>query len=317
MKHLIYLSSAALALLLTACGNKDIVTLPSDTVGLRITSEIQAGISADRITVIPNDVAPWLSQILLLSGGDLYRTSAGGGKAQNVNGGDLKDMVGLMRKGEAGTALTLNQAGNLTALIEKDDEGRLARMNVSAKAESYDGFCQSSKAPSTKVIAFSKKTLFTLEIDYDGDDLMTVTQVGRENLPKQITSCFIAGESVFALADGQLYANGVERGPLPSKTHGLTGISRETDPTLLYVQDSNILTSLRAATPNTRRSVLIQDGLSVMGTASIKSVFATEDSLGTTFSEGAVIAQDATSGRLILVSLPFARSTLSKQTITR
>lgn len=317
MKHLFSLTTAALALTLTACGSKDVIVLPADTVGLRITSEVPAGLKADRISVMPNDVAPWLSQILLLSDGKLYRTSATGGKAQGVNGGNLKDMIGLMRKGDAGTILTLTRDGKLTAMIEKDDEGRLARMNVSAKAESYDGFCQGQKAPTTTVTAFTRKALVTLKIDYEGSDLMTVTETARVSLSKPITSCFVSGDTVYAMAGGQLNVNGVDTGSIPGKTRGLSGISSAAAPAILYVEDANMLASLRSAKPSTRRKVVIQDGLSVPGTQNISSIYTTADSLGGTFSGGAVIAQDANAERLILVSLPFAKKTLSKQTVTR
>ena len=47
-----------------------------------------------------------------------------------------------------------------------------------------------------------------------------------------------------------------------------------------------------------------------MGTEDVSSVFVTADSLGGTFSDGAVIAQDAKTERLILVSRSFARRAL-------
>jgi len=159
------------ALILTACGSKDVEVLPADTVALRITSEVPAGVKAQRISVIPNDVAPWLSQILLLADGQLYRTTAN---------------------------------GKLTAMIEKDDEGRLARMNVSSKADSYGGFCQTDAAPSDTVTAYSSKSLITLQISYEGNELMTVEEMDRASLPKAITACFVSGDTVHALAAGQL-----------------------------------------------------------------------------------------------------------------
>jgi len=60
------------------------------------------------------------------------------------------------------------------------------------------------------------------------------------------------------------------------------------------------------------RKVIIEDGLSVTGTQEISNVFTTADNLGGTFSEGAVIAQDAKTNRLILIARPFAQRTLSE-----
>ena len=312
MKKILCLSVGAAALLLTSCGKKEVVVLPADTVGLRITSEVPSALKAQRISVIPNDVAPWLSHILLLSDGNLYRTTANGGKAQAVNGGRLKDIAGLMRKGEAGTVLTLTTDGKLTAMIEKDDEGRLARMNVSSKAESYDGFCQNAEAPTDTVTAFTGRTLITLNIGYEGDDLMTVTETGRSNMSKAITSCFLSGETVYAVANDQLFAGGKEAGNIPKGVSALSGIAGKTAPTLLYVQGNTTLLSSREANPKTQRKVIIQDGLRVIGSSEASNVFVTSNSLGSTFSEGAVIVQDATSERLIMVTLPMARKELNK-----
>lgn len=311
MKQILCLSVAVFAL--SACGKKDVETLPADTVGLRITSEVAAGVKAGRISVIPNDVAPWLSQILLLADGQLYRTFANGGKVQAVNGGTLKDMIGLSRIGAAGTALTLTKEGELSALIEKDDEGRLARMNTSAKASSYDGFCQTVGAPSDTVWAFEGKSIITLNISYQGDNVMTIEETDRSSIPKSITSCFVSGETKFALADGKLFSDRKEAGKLPGKITELAGIYSQQAPTLLYVGDDSTLYTLRGAKTDMKKKVVIQDGLSVMGTENISTILSTSDNIGGTFSGGALIAQDANSDRIVIIALPIAERALSKQ----
>ena len=313
MKHMNYLTISVLALTLTACGGKKETALPAATVDLRITAEVPAGVKADRITVIPNDVAPWVSQILLLSGQSLYRTSAGGGKAQSVSVSNLMDILGLMRAGAAGTALGLTQDGKLTALIEKDDDGRLARMNVSSDTANYDGFCNNAKAPLDAVIAFSGKDLITLRISYEGNDVMSVSETTRLSLPKDISSCYASGDQIYAIAGGGLFSNEQALGSVPEGAQNLTAIAGVSAPTLLYTDNSGTLSTLRAAQPDTRRKIAIKDGLSVIGTEHMSAVFATADSLGGTFSEGAIIAQDSKSERLILVALPFAERTLAKQ----
>ncbi len=306
MKQLLPLV-AALTLTLTACGKKDVEVLPAGTVGLRITSDVPIGVTADRISVMPNDVAPWLSQILILADGQLYRTSTNGSQAERVNGGSLKDMAGLMRKGEPGTVLTLTTDGKLTALIEKDDEGRLARMNVSSKAESYDSFCQNDKAPTDTVMAISGKNLVSLNISYEGNELMSVKETGRTSLPKTISTCYVAGETAYAVAGSQLYVEGQAKSKISGDVRHLSGIAGESTSKLLYIEGLN---TLKTPTPNEWRKVIIQDGLSVMGTENISSIFVTADSLGGTFSDGAVIAQDAKTERLILISRPFAYGAL-------
>ena len=306
------LTTLALALCLSACNGSQQAETPSNVTGLRITAEVATDVKAERISVLPNDIAPWLSQILLLSDGQLYRTSAGGGKAQAVNAGDVKDMIGLMRKGKAGTALTLTKAGKISALIEKDDEGRLARMNVSTKAESYDGFCQNLTAPNKQVIAYSGKDIITLDVSYESDQVVTIAETKRDTLPKRISSCHVSGENVFVIANGQLVSNGAEISPIASDAHNLTSIASTTSPTFLFNQNGNTLSTLRTAQADSLRKVIIEDGLSVTGTQEISNVFTTADNLGGTFSEGAVIAQDAKTNRLILIARPFAQRTLSE-----
>jgi hypothetical protein len=311
MKNLQKLAPAALAICLAACGGEPPEALPKGTVGLRITSEVPSKVKADRISVIPNDVAPWISQILLLADGQLYRTTANGGQAQAVNGGTLKDMVGLMRKGEAGTVLTLTREGKLSAMIEKDDEGRLARMNVSAKSENYDGFCQGYTAPSDTVYAYSGKTLVTLGISYESDSLMRVERLETQNSPKPITSCLMAENLSLIVSGGELYVNGASAGRVGDTVSGLGALSVKSTPTLVYV-DGDTLIGARQANPDLKSKVVIEDGLSVMGTKNISHTFTTGDSLGGTFNEGAVILQDSSSDRLILVARPFAQQALSK-----
>ena len=311
MKNLHKLAPAALALILSACGGEPTEALPEGTVGLRITSEIPTKVKADRISVIPNDVAPWVSQILLLSDGQLYRTTANGGQAQAVNGGTLKDMIGLMRKGEAGTVLTLTREGKLSAMIEKDDEGRLARLNVSAKSENYDGFCQGFTAPLDTVHAYSGKTLVTLKVSYDGDSLMRVERAKTRTSPKPISACFMADNLGLIISGGELYVNGAAAGRVSETAIGLSALSLKATPTLVYA-DGNMLIGTRQANPNLKSKVVIEDGLSVEGTKNVSFAFVTADSLGGTFNEGAVILQDAGSERLILVARPFAQQSLSK-----
>ena len=165
-------------------------------------------------------------------------------------------------------------------------------------------------------MAFSGKSLINLAISYEGNELMTVTAGERTSLPKAVTSCVISGEKTYAVAAGQLY-DAAAKGAVTAKAGSLSAIDGESAPTVLYVDGGNMLSTLRAANPKTRRNVVIQDGLSTPGTDSIKSVYVAADSLGGTFSGGAVIAQDAKSNRLVLISLPFASKTLSKQTVKK
>lgn len=299
------------AITLSACGGSKAPPLPDGTVGVRITSAVETGVTAERITVIPNDVAPWVSQILVLADGQIYRTSATGGKAQNVNAGSVKDIIGLMRKGQAGTALTLTQEGQLTGLIEKDDEGRLARMNVSAKANRFDGFCQSLKAPIQTLSAFAGKDLVTLEISYDGDEVMRVTETARRSLGKPITACLSRDEDVLIAAGGQLYAGSTALSTVGNAIH-FAALGKSSAPTLLVKKAGQAVETFKFSSPNKTHTVLVEDGMSISGSDSLGAVFATADSLGGTFNDGALIIQDEKTKRLILINKTFAENSLRR-----
>lgn len=319
MKHYTPFANAARSLLiplfgavvLSSCGKAEAPPLPEGTVGVRITSAVETGITAERLTVIPNDVAPWVSQILILSKGQVYRTTATGGKAQSVNAGTVKDMIGLMRKGEAGTALTLTQDGQLSGLIEKDDEGRLARINVSAKATTFDGFCQSTQAPTQTVSAFSGKDLVALKISYDGNEVIRVTETARQSFSKPITACLSRDEDVIVAAGGQLYADGTAIASVGNTTR-LAAIGKNSAPTMLLSKAGQAVETLQFSTPHKTRAVLIEDGMSIAGSDSLGAVFATKDSLGGTFNNGALIIQDAKTERLMLINAAFAERTLKR-----
>ncbi len=314
MKHLILpaIISLSLALSLAACGKKDATApLPEGTIGLRVTAAIDTGVNASRITVIPNDVAPWMSQILLLEGGKVSRTSVDGGKAQAVNAGNIKDMIGLMRKGQSGTALTLTADGTLTALIEKDDEGRLGRMNVSSKASGYDGFCQSNHAPETELTAFSGKKLITLSLAYKGDSLLSVTETGSITLPKPISACFDTDALTLSIAKGRLYS-GTSDVVAITGVNSLATLSNAAVPILLMTGD-NQMSQMNLGISSKRSPIMLENGLSIMAAKKTNLVYVTSDSLGGAFGKGAVIVQDASSKRLVLIARPFAYSVLTKK----
>jgi hypothetical protein len=311
----IFIAALGGGFLLAACGSDTPAPLPADTLGMRATAQIETGVRADKITVIPNTTAGWTSQILLLANGQVSRTRVDGGKAQAVNAGDVKDIIGLKRESAAGVVLTLTPDGTLRALIEKDDEGRLGRMNVDTKATNYSGFCQYSQAPMDALMVMAKNDLVTLGVSYEGNDVITLREVTRETYAAPITACFVKDKDVFTLSRGSLALNGADI--LSADAHGSFGvITAGKNNIVLTVQNQHLIRT-RLAAPKFAMKVAIEDGLSIGGTDRVSAVYTTTENLGGTFNKGMIAVQDGNSNRLVLIANDYAASTLDQQTPKR
>lgn len=180
MKYLL----PCLALLITACSpsvetkgaDKSPTSEISGAVDLRMTSEIQTSVRAVDLTIIPNDVATWVSQIILTdSSGALHSVSANGGETKAL-GLSAVDTLGLMRKGAPGILLSIVKDGSLFAAIESDDEGTLKPIPLSGPTLSLSGFCSYIAAPSDTFHVISGDKILALNIDVDGKNLIRVSK---------------------------------------------------------------------------------------------------------------------------------------------
>ena len=304
-------AALVLSAILGGCGSNDAPELPADTIGLRVSAQIETGVRADKIAIIPNTTAGWTSQILLLSKGQVSRTSVDGGQSQAVNAGQVMDIIGLKRKTGAGAALTLTPDGTLRALKEKDDQGRLGRMNVSAKAVKYSGFCQHNTAPEDRLTLFSGKSLVTLAIAYKGNDVVTLEETSRTSLPKAITACVVNNESVYALSNGKIFKDGASVLTVNAAQSFSVLVSGKQD--IVLAAGNGELTRTAVSLAQNTKKVLLEDGLSIRGSDQIGALHVSSDNLGGAFSKGILIFQDLKSDRLILISKSFASSELARQ----
>lgn len=284
----------AAALFLAACSGDTSAPLapPSDTIDLRVTAEVETGVNARHITVIPNDVAPWLSHIILIGEDDaLYQTALDSGKAKALNAKAV-DAVGLMREKAAGVVLTLSKAGTVSALIETDDAGNLGAITVSANLPPLSRFCAADKAPRDTVYAMST----------DGNILSIAVLVQESQIILSETERM----------DSQNGASDcIVMGGLPQFQNSGTQLS------VLNFGEAQSTLSVNASGALTWRSgadaarIAITPGLSTPGLSKASAVYTTPDSLGGAFRDGAIIIADADAPRLVMISAGFAERVLA------
>ncbi|WP_371397730.1 hypothetical protein [Fretibacter rubidus] len=272
---------------LSACGSDSSQSTNTDSVTeLRVTAEVNTNVNAAHITVIPNDVAPWLSHIILIDqDGDLYQTALDSGVAKPLNMKAV-DAVGLMREQAAGVVLTLSEAGTISALIESDDEGNLSPLPVSSSVGGLSRFCETAHAPSGTVFAQA-----------EGGDVVEMGVLVQES---QIILSEI--ERSKGQADAACYVNG-DTVSFQQSSDGRFAVLDFGDRTILSAADKGAVWSGGGA-------VTITSGLSTPGIDTARAVHATSDSLGGAFRDGAIIMADADAPRLVMISAGFARSVL-------
>lgn len=282
--------TAFAALTLTACGGEAAAPdASSETIDLRVTAEVNTGVNAQHITVIPNDVAPWLSHIILISDdGALYQTALDSGKAKPL-GAKAIDAVGLMRAQAAGVVLTLSGGGTVSAMIESDDEGNLSPLPVSTTIAALSGFCGAASAPSDTVYAQTP-----------GGDVLSLGVLVQES---QVILSEI--ERFDGDADAVCYVSGDDVKFQPRGSAAQFGV--------LSLDGNNVTLSPKqtGASLSNGSAVTITPGLSTPGLSSASAITATTDSLGGAFRDGAIIMADADAPRLVMISAGFAQSVLA------
>lgn len=298
MTHRGTLLSVCLLPLLLACGGGD-NTAPTGpdapSASLTVTAEINTGVNTARITVIPNDVAPWLSHIILIdTEGALYQTALDSGKAKPLNAKAV-DVIGLMRMEAPGVMLTLSEAGTISAFIESNDEGDLAPLPVSAPPLSLERFCQSATAPSDTVHAVTQDgTVVSLAVLVEGTDQIRLSETNRASFTGG-GQCVMTGDTPTSITADQQIAV----------------LSTDNDDIVLSPQAPADDIAIAQVNSDDRTTVSISAGLSTPGLSSARAAYVSDDSLGGVFRDGAVIFADAEAPRLVLISKPFAAQTLS------
>lgn len=288
--------TALSALLLASCGGSEPATdvdIPP-AVSWTVTAEMETGVDSQRMTIIPNDVAPWLSQIVLISTeGELYQTSLDSGKAKPLNT-RAKDALGLMRIQAAGVVLLITQDGTLSAMIESNDAGDLAPLPVSAPPMTLSSFCHGADAPTDTIWALSgsgERIEMAVLVE---DAQIRLSELSRMAGDSNATACVMT--------------NG--------EANALTGYNVQT----ASVSDngSSYLIIPRAPKPHIQVNgddfigvVQVEGGISTPGLRTSNAALVSNAGLGSVFRDGVIILSDAEAQRLVLLAKPFALQSLS------
>lgn len=228
----------SLTLLMTACGppkTEGNVSLSADpAIDLRVTSEIETGLRATAITVMPNDAAQWLAQVVMIDeDGKLYQSGLSARKARPMSG-TARDIAGIMRRGAAGLVLTITPEGSLGGFIESDDLGTLLPLTVSAPQQKFESFCVTDTAPENTVYVRTNNGALALDIDVIDNQAVTLSISGD-----QLQQC-PKTQSLFAQENGA-YALPLrlQNGRAVTLTNGIT-IQGADDLLALYSTTENL-----------------------------------------------------------------------------
>lgn len=285
------------AILLLSCGGSDPAPNldTSAAVTWTVTAEMDTGVNTARITIVPNDVAPWLSQIVLISTeGELYQTALDSGKAKPLNT-RAKDALGLLRVQAAGVVLLISEDGKLSAMIESNDAGDLSPLPVSAPPMTLSAFCHGEEAPTDTVWALSNS----------GDNIkmavlvesaqIRLSELSREAATPEAIDCIMINGQPEFLAESTVQG--------ASMTH--EGESYRITP---RAPDDDFFVSSSGGDVKT---VSVQGGISTPGLNSSNAALVSNNSLGSVFRDGVIILSDAEAQRLVLLDKPFALQTLT------
>ena len=315
---------AILALLLTASlslsacqtGEKPAaVSTQPPAASITVTADINTGIRTKHITVIPNDVAPWLSQIILLdTSGDLYRTALDSGKAKPLNA-KAKDAIGLMRRKAPGVLLTLSDGGTLSAFIESNDEGDLSPLAVSSPNSTLSGFCHGEKAPDGTVYAITNDShLVSLAVLVEDNQHIHLSETQSVKLNSQPLGCLGFKNEPLLRYEDKLSSPSNNNQGFPMNLDGtqqLALVSVEDSTTVLKPLGNNPNLGVFLTSKDEPFSISVQGGLSTEGLSQMNAAYMYVDSLGGVFRDGALILSDANSDRLVMISKPLVQRELA------
>ncbi len=286
--------SLASTILLSACRD----SLPKDTqkiapyqavdpdFKIRATTDFESPTRISKSVFMPNLIAGWASQIILLDiDGALLRTQMGTLNPIQFETGPYIDLHGLGRKGEPGLLLALTDENRLQAFIESSDDGDFTRIPVSI--------------PNIKIKRFCKTHDFitpSLNVYTETNDIVTLGITIEAN--KQVT----------------LNSNDVPKTDMCHKNTLEFGPSDQTpDQTYLVISPNIKNPHLRLDTKTETKFVEIQDGLSIQGLKDPNSIAVTDINLGSAFNQGAILITDRDSPRSVLIAWDYFKKVVKSE----
>lgn len=307
-------------LLLTACsGDAPPPTTALDDMPvftIRATGDIETPVPMVDASFVPNNVASWASQIILLSdGGDIWRTNSDGERPLLISKGTYRDVHGLTRDNSSGVFLAALPDGRASAFVERDDIGNFKPMTVSQGSFGIKTFCNGGG----EQVGFIDMdgNLQTLTATFNDDISVELAPTAFSEPPAPLFTCsFDANGDVFATSE---IKNKLHTYTLTDKTwQSYTGDIKTRNLTWLQVEDIDLglglspdSTAMTLLTENIASRLMIEDGLSIRGLENTSFVAGTDAPMGSAYNEGIILMGDANTDRIVLLSLDYAGRVLA------
>lgn len=306
-------------LLLAACSGETpppttaLSDLPEFTI--RATGDIETPLTMTDAAFVPNSVATWLSQIIMISDeGDIWRTNSDGEPPLLISKGDYKDIRGLTREDGPGVFLAVQPDGRASAFVERDDIGNFKPMAVSQGAFGISTFCNGSGDP----VAFidTEGHIQTLSRNIIDDVTLELGAAKLPPVPAVPVSCsYNSAGDIFVTSQSKnkLHTFTLENEAWKSFEGDIT--SRNL--TWLTVEDLELILGLSPESStmawlagHNGLQVNIDDGLSIRGLEDIQFVAGTDAPMGSVYNDGLILMGDANDNRVVLLSLDYVRRAL-------
>lgn len=310
----------ALAFLVACSSEPSIKTVPvedMDVFSIRATGNISTPAIMTDVAYVPNNVASWMSQIILLSeDGDIWQTTSDGDTPRRVSKGDYQDIRGLRRDNEPGIFLAAQPDGRVSAFIEREDIGNYKPMTISQGSFGVKQFCDGSD--NRIWVLDMENNLRRLALETSADMALELASNAPITPPNTALSCTTgADEAVHVVMQKnetvrtRVYKDGdweLDQAELNSPT--LTLLPLETTDLRLGL---DALTSTPLIVHNgVSKRLLIDDGLSIRGLSKASFVHGTDHAMGSAYNEGLILFGDAENGRVVLLSLDFMNYVLTQ-----
>lgn len=277
---------------------------------IRATGDIRTPVPMIDAAFVPNPIASWASQIVLLSkDGDIWRTNTDGEAPLLISKGAYQDILGLTRQNGAGVFLAAQEDGRASAFVERDDIGNFKPMTVSQGPFGIKAFCNGSGETAAFInmdgqISHLKSTL-NLEVAIELDNAILPAP------PMPVFACTLnrVGD-IFAIAekDKNIFTYRFKDGNWSLyegdiRTRNLIWVQAEgVDMALGVVPDENSVSLLSGGSVH---RMTIEDGLSIRGLEGTSFVSGTDAKMGSAYNEGVILYGDDNDNRIVMLSLDY------------
>jgi len=293
----------------SGCGDtqkSEMITVPPDSdYQISVTSDLETSDRVKAVTFVPNSAASWLGAVVLLTeDGALYRTNGQSSKPVKISDGPYKDVFGFARQAQPGVFLALENNGSLDAFIEIDDAGNFDPIPLSFGGSPIAQFCTDSIPKDTNLWAITETSTKKLAVTIQENKAVELIENDIITLPKgtQPVACATnTSDEVWVLTDKGLFKHAEQnwqQSPYPASAQNLVVLPGND---VLLSSQSPYAHILLTDERNTQ-AISLSDGLSIRGIDAVSYVTVTNANLGSTFSDGVLIAVDGENQRLVMVA---------------